>query len=85
LEVHFKVWDVDDPFDQLHGPGSDDEIVGVELVDDDQVGGETAPFTDSDDTDETGRAEVMVTVSMQPTILLLPRSSTTISSAGSPL
>jgi len=71
LTVYFKVWDVDDPFDQLHGPGSADEIVGVELVDDDQVGGDnrggwTDPYTDSDQTDETGRAEITVTVSMQP-------------------
>lgn len=71
LEVHFKVWDVDDPFDQLHGPGSADEIVGVELVDGNRVGrdnrgGWTDPYTDSDETDETGRAEIIVTVSMQP-------------------
>ena len=38
LTVHFKVWDVDDPFDQLRGQGSGDEIVGVELVDGDQSG-----------------------------------------------
>ena len=32
---------MDDPFDQLHGPGGiEDEIVAVELVDGDRVGGD---------------------------------------------
>jgi len=65
------IWDVDDPFDQLHGPGSQDEIVGVELVDGDQDGpdnrgSDPAPGTYSAVTDENGEAVKIITVSMQP-------------------
>lgn len=72
LTVHFKVWDVNDPFDQLHGPGTGDEIVGVELVDGDQDGpdnrgSDLAPRTYPPVlTNENGEAMVLVTVSLQP-------------------
>ncbi|MBU0717286.1 MAG: hypothetical protein KJ749_03480 [Planctomycetes bacterium] len=33
VTVHFQVWDVDDPFDQLHGPGGANDVANVSLID----------------------------------------------------
>jgi len=53
IQVYFKVWDVDDPFDQLHGPNAVDPdpgtaenegiIPNVELVDNDRDGPDNRP------------------------------------------
>jgi len=53
VQVYFKVWDVDDPFDQLHGPNAVDpcpntpeneaEIPNVELIDNDRDGPDNRP------------------------------------------
>jgi len=69
VEVHFRVWDIDDPFDQ-NNPG----MPGVEVIDDDAVGGDNripsgadpALVTDSAETDANGEARLTITVSMQP-------------------
>jgi len=75
ITLHFRVWDVDDPFDQLHGPHHPPEMVeipGVEVIDSDRVGNDNrggadpAEGTYTANTDADGRATVVVTVSMQP-------------------
>jgi len=38
--VYFEGFDVDDPFDQLHGPNSTDPMPDVNLIDADTVGGD---------------------------------------------
>jgi len=72
--VHFEGFDVDDPFDQLHGPNSDDPMPNVNLIDADTVGGDNRPVSGSDLvvgnktalTDEYGQARLTLTVTMQP-------------------
>ncbi|HNQ23169.1 MAG TPA: hypothetical protein PKK06_08760, partial [Phycisphaerae bacterium] len=75
VTVYFRVWDVDDPFDQLHGPGHPPEmaeIPGVEVIDNDRIGNDNrggydpAVGTYTANTDADGYATVIVTVSMQP-------------------
>ena len=72
--VHFEGFDVDDPFDQLHGPNSQDPMPNVHLIDGDTVGGDNRPVSGSDLvvgnktalTDEYGQARLTLTVTMQP-------------------
>jgi hypothetical protein len=64
--VYFKVWDVDDPFDQ-----NNPDMLNVGLIDNDASGPDNrgldpAPYTYSAPTDAEGKARVSVTVSMQP-------------------
>ncbi|MEK6677070.1 MAG: hypothetical protein AABZ47_15630 [Planctomycetota bacterium] len=74
--VHFRIFDVDDPFDGLHLPcipGNSPPgcIRELEAIDDDLTGPDNrpnpeTPMTDAAITDANGRAEVFLTVSMQP-------------------
>jgi len=64
--VHFRVWDVDDPFDQNNAT-----MANVTLIDADTTGPDNRPtpevpqsFTAT--TDATGKARITFTVSMQP-------------------
>lgn len=74
VTVYFKVWDVDDPFDQLHGinfPPGARRVHDVELIDNDLTGPDNRPTPEavqafSADTDANGEAIVTVTLSMQP-------------------
>ncbi len=64
--VYFKVFDVDDPFDQNHS-----NMPGVESIDDDTEGGDNrgsdlAVGNDHAITNEYGQASVTLTLSMQP-------------------
>ena len=66
--VYFKVWDVDDPFDQLN-PG----MVNVDVIDNNTTGPDNRgtealilPWAASATTGADGRACVTFTVSMQP-------------------
>jgi hypothetical protein len=67
--VYFKVWDVDDPFDQVNG------IPNVSILDPDNpttgpdnrgAEGVALPWTTSKATEANGKARVQFTVSMQP-------------------
>jgi hypothetical protein len=76
--VYFRVWDVDDPFDQLWGPSGPDEIEelpDVGLIDNDMTGpdnrvlggaSDNAPGFYYANTLENGEARVTIQVSMQP-------------------
>ncbi len=78
--VYFRVWDVDDPFDQVYGPNGApgdgvQPVAGVELIDNDESGpdnrmpsGEPDPAVGryAAQTDDNGRAVVTIEVSMQP-------------------
>ncbi len=72
VEVYFKVWDVDDPFDQIHGPQGANDIANVALIDNDLAGSDNRPVGETPwesppvITDANGRATVTITVSMQP-------------------
>jgi len=69
VTVYFRVFDVDDPFDQLN-PSMPD----VGLIDDDMSGGDNRPVGSPDPAvgtyqavnDANGKATVTITVSMQP-------------------
>ena len=66
LMVYFKVFDVDDPFDQLHP-----NMPNVSLIDSDTTGADNGPtgeqpWTATGTTDGNGKATVTFTVSMQP-------------------
>jgi hypothetical protein len=76
VTVHFRVWDVDDPFDQLHGPNGPpaDLMADVHLIDSNMAGrdnrGENDPgpgvYTAETNAQEPDKAVVTVTVAMQP-------------------
>ncbi len=71
VPVYFQVWDVDDPFDQIHGPGGANDVPNVNLIDNDTSGPDNrpvgeAPQTFSVPTGADGKARVTLTVSMQP-------------------
>jgi len=81
VQVYIKVWDVDDPFDQLHGPnavdpdpdtpGNQGVIPDVEIIDNDREGPDNRPVPEqpmsfTGTTDENGEVTVTLTVSMQP-------------------
>ena len=71
VTVHFKVWDVDDPFDQIHGPLGADDVPNVDLIDNNQAGPDNrpvpeAPLTQTVTTAPDGTATWLFTVSMQP-------------------
>ena len=67
VTVYFRVWDVDDPFDQLNATMPD-----VNLIDDDDDGPDNRPtgcegvWSGLNSTDENGQAIKTFTVSMQP-------------------
>ena len=67
VTVYFRVWDVDDPFDQLNATMPD-----VNLIDDDNDGPDNRPtgcegvWSGLNSTDENGQAIKTFTVSMQP-------------------
>ena len=70
--VYFEVWDVDDPFDQLHGPGGADDIPNVHTLDEDASGPDNRGGVDpgvgtyTASTNADGEARVTMTVSVQP-------------------
>ena len=69
--VYFRIWDVDDPFDQLHGPGGADDVANVSLIDNDMAGqdnrGGDHTFTmEPATTNANGQASITLEVSMQP-------------------
>ena len=71
VTVYFKVWDVDDPFDQFHGPDGANDVPNVRLIDNNMAGSDNrpsgeAPRSYTADTGADGRAVVTVEVSMQP-------------------
>ena len=74
VNVYFRVFDVDDPFDQVHGPGgAGTEIANVQLLDSsptaggDNRGSSTGlGFVGPVTTDADGKASITLTVSMQP-------------------
>jgi hypothetical protein len=76
VTVHFRVWDVDDPFDQLHGPNGPpgDLMADVHLIDSNMAGpdnrGQNDPgpgvYTADTNAEEPEKAVVTVTVAMQP-------------------
>ncbi|MBU0717533.1 MAG: hypothetical protein KJ749_04730 [Planctomycetes bacterium] len=66
VAVYFRIWDVDDPFNELHP-----DMVNVDEIDDDDNGNDNRPSGEawsqhSDATDANGRAVWVFTVSMQP-------------------
>lgn len=72
VEVYFKLWDVDDPFDQIHGPLGADDVPNVAEIDNNQAGPDNrplpgeAPMTHTATTGPDGTATWTITVSMQP-------------------
>jgi len=82
VPVDIGVWDVDDPFDQLHGPtaidpdpntpGNQGVVVDVDLLDNDRDGADNRPYDAMPNisfgvlTDANGEAKKTVNVSMQP-------------------
>ena len=71
VPAYSKVWDVDDPFDQLHGPDGANDVANVGLIDNNMAGPDNrptgeAPRSYTADTGDDGRAVVTVEVSMQP-------------------
>ena len=68
LTVYFKVWDVDDPFDQLNPSMQDVSLIDANATGPDNRGPEAQPlpWSASATTDAEGMARVTFTVSMQP-------------------
>jgi len=81
VTVYFKLWDVDDPFDQLHGPNAVDPnpatpenegmIPNVDLIDGNSDGPDNRPDPEiidviTGETNEYGKAIITREVSMQP-------------------
>ncbi|UCC31908.1 MAG: hypothetical protein JSU86_06445, partial [Phycisphaerales bacterium] len=64
--VHFKVWDVDDPFDQNNPTMPDVALIDGDASGPDNRGADPGVGTWSATTDASGEARVTVTVSMQP-------------------
>lgn len=71
LTVYFRVFDVDDPFDQVHGPEGRNDVQYATEVDNDRVGNDNRPdslgvgnYTAI--TNEFGFASITVPVSKQP-------------------
>ena len=70
VDVYFKVWDVDDPFDQIHGPSGADDVPNVDLIDNNQAGPDNRPTPETPQTftavtNESGEASVIITVSRE--------------------
>ncbi len=75
VPVYMRVWDVDDPFDQVHGPGGLNDIPNVTVLDttptsgpDNRLpgGGDPAVGYWTVTTNQWGQARKTLTVSMQP-------------------
>ena len=68
LTVYFKVWDVDDPFDQLNPSMPNVSLIDANTTGPDNRGPEAQPlpWTATGTTDAEGKARVTFTVSMQP-------------------
>jgi hypothetical protein len=64
--VYFKVWDVDDPFDQKNPNMPDVGIIDGDASGPDNRPAGEQPWTGTDTTDENGKTSVIFTVSMQP-------------------
>jgi len=66
--VYFKVWDVDDPFDQLNAGMPDVQLIDGDFAGPDNRGAEplALPWGASAQTDEDGKARVTFEVSTQP-------------------
>jgi hypothetical protein len=66
VTVYFKVWDVDDPFDQKNPNMPDVGIIDGDASGPDNRPAGEQPWTGTDTTDENGKTSVIFTVSMQP-------------------
>ena len=64
--MYFKVWDVDDPFDQLNPNMPDVHLIDADASGPDNRGTDPAPGTYTGTTDDAGKTRVTITVSMQP-------------------
>ena len=72
--MYFNVWDVDDPFDQLHGPDGLNDVPNVGVIDNDTGGPDNRGVGQGDlgvgqrtaTTNAFGQARVTISVSMQP-------------------
>jgi len=75
--VNFRIWDVDDPFDQLYGPLHRDgveEIANVSVIDSNTLGNDNRgvapcisnPCLRTASTDEDGKATVTISMSLKP-------------------
>ena len=70
VTVYSRVWDVDDPSDQLHA--NDQDIWNIQQVDGNMTGPDNRPtgsesvWSSYKSTDEYGQAGVTFTVSMRP-------------------
>ncbi|MGB2985951.1 MAG: hypothetical protein WBE26_08710, partial [Phycisphaerae bacterium] len=66
VTVYFKVWDVDDPFDQLHSDMPDVSLIDGNTTGPDNRGSGPAESPQTATTDEDGKATVTFTVFTQP-------------------
>ena len=66
--IYFKVFDVDDPFDQVNNGMANVAVIDANMVGNDNRGAEavTLPWSGQMTTDANGQARVTFTVSMQP-------------------
>ncbi len=79
VPVRFRIWDVDDPFDQLYGPDHRhapgvEEIANVSVIDSSSLGndnrgvapGFSNPYLKTVSTDADGKATITFSTSLQP-------------------